>query len=268
MRPIRLLLLAAALAALAPAAAQLYQPGESLRYRISYRAKLFPNTEVGEVRLATTRTTDDQGAVRYQVTGSGRTLAAYRLFFSIDDVYRVLIDTATLRPLRFSSDLHEGDYTFWSRYAYDWEARRVATRWQSRQRPVQEASLPLTDESLDAISLFFRMRSAEVSDFREGEPRALQMVLEDTVRTIRFRYLGREKKKVRSLGYFDTLKFECQLGTTEGFSFTDGTLFTMWISDDRNKIPLYMESPIRVGSINVYLVDFEGLRHPLARTRK
>ena len=30
-----------------PAAAQLYHPGEQLFYRVSYKAKMFPNTEVG-----------------------------------------------------------------------------------------------------------------------------------------------------------------------------------------------------------------------------
>lgn len=30
-----------------PAGAQLYQPGEVLDYRASYKAKFFPNTEVG-----------------------------------------------------------------------------------------------------------------------------------------------------------------------------------------------------------------------------
>ena len=34
-----------------PAAAQLYHPGEQLFYRVSYKAKMFPNTEVGAVEV-------------------------------------------------------------------------------------------------------------------------------------------------------------------------------------------------------------------------
>ena len=37
----------------APLAAQLYHPGEVLDYRVSYRAKMFPNTEIGAVQIAT-----------------------------------------------------------------------------------------------------------------------------------------------------------------------------------------------------------------------
>ena len=65
------------------------------------------------------------------------------------------------------------------------------------------------------------------------------------------------------MGKFKTLKFECQLGTTEGFSFTDGTVFTLWISDDENKIPLYIESPVRVGSITPIFRATKGLNTPM-----
>ena len=116
---------------------------------------------------------------------------------------------------------------------------------------------------MDAISLFFNMRTASPDDFTEGGIGTLEMVLEDTVRHIQYRYLGREVKKIRNQGKFRAMKFECQLGTTEGFSFTDGTVFTLWISDDRNRIPLSIESPVRIGSIQAYIYDFKGLKYPL-----
>ena len=80
---------------------------------------------------------------------------------------------------------------------------------------------------------------------------------------VEIRFINRETKKIRNMGKFKTLKFECQLGTTEGFSFTDGTVFTLWISDDENKIPLYIESPVRVGSINAYISGYKGLKYPM-----
>ena len=123
--------------------------------------------------------------------------------------------------------------------------------------------MSLTAESMDPISLFFNLRSAEAEDFTVGEPGTLQMVLQDTIKLIRYRYLGRENKKIRNMGRFRTLKFECQLGTTEGYSFTDGTIFTLWVSDDRNKIPLYIESPVKIGSIQAYISGYKGLKYPL-----
>ena len=41
------------LTAAAPLVAQLYHPGEELYYRVSYKAKMFPNTEMGTVEVRT-----------------------------------------------------------------------------------------------------------------------------------------------------------------------------------------------------------------------
>ncbi len=250
------------LTAAGPLAAQLYHPGEELFYRVSYKAKMFPNTEVGAVEV---RTSEEQidGTTRYKVEGIGRTLPTYRWFYNLEDIYTVWIDKETLRPVRFVSDIHEGEYTFQSYYTYLWPDSTVHTRWRSRQRPFQEKQMALTNESMDAISLFFNLRSAEAEDFRVGEPGTLQMILQDTIKHIHYRYLGRENKKIRNMGKFRTLKFECQLGTTEGYSFTDGTIFTIWVSDDDNKIPLYIESPVKIGSIQAYISGYKGLKYPV-----
>ena len=200
----------------------------------------------------------------YRVDARGRTLPTYRWFFDLDDRYTVCVDTAAMRPIHFSSDIKEGDYTFWSRYDYDWDRYEAATTWQSRRNPEQSKRIALTDASLDAISLFFRMRSADPDSFRAGESEVLEMVLQDTVRRIRYRFEGREQKKIRNMGKYRTLRFACQLGTTENFSFTDGTEFTIWISDDENKIPLYLESPVRVGSVQAYISGYRGLRYPVS----
>jgi len=110
------------------AAGQIYVPGEELFYRVSYRAKLVPNTEVATVVVRTSEVELD-GQTVYNVFGQGKTLASFRWFFSLDDRYNIWVDTATLRTVRFTSDIHEGGYTFRSRFDYDWPARRVARRW-------------------------------------------------------------------------------------------------------------------------------------------
>lgn len=259
----RFFCLLAALCAAGAVSAQYYHPGEVLEYRVSYKARLFPNTEVGHVVVAT-RLEEYNGRPVYTIDARGRTLPTYRWFYDLDDRYVVKADTTLRRPVRFESDLKEGDYTFWSRYDYDWDSMVIATRWQSRQNPPQTDSFELTDASLDAISLFFRMRSVDPDSFVEGEIGTLEMVLENKIRRINYRFEGRETKRIRNIGKFRTLRFVCQLGSTENYSFTDGSEFTMWISDDENKIPLYLESPVRVGSIQAYIHRVEGLKYPLS----
>lgn len=244
------------------ASAQLYVPGETLRYKISYRAKLFPNTEVAKAEMTTSESSLD-GMPAYRVHGQGETSRAFSWILPIDDAYTIWVDPATLRTKRFESDLHEGDYTFQSTYIFDWVNHNVHTRWQKRQRAEKFKTMPLTERSMDALSLYFDLRATPDEQIVDGFSKDLEMVLEDTIRTLRFRYAGREERKVKNLGRFNTIKFRCTIATSDGESFQDGTEFVVWISDDRNKIPLYVQTPIKVGSICAYLYEYKGLRYPL-----
>ena len=246
----------------ATASAQLFQEGEVLYYRAAYRAKLVPNIEAGEVTVSTKLDTL-AGREVYRVTGNGRTLPFFRWFFDMDDTYHIWVDRESKRTQRFESDLKEDKYTFRSIYRYDWEAMRVHTWSQRRQNTPREKTMELTPESMDAVSLYFNLRSVDLESFREGEHRQLDMVLEDTIRHLRYRYIGREELRVPKMGSFDTMKFACTIGSSEEFSFTDGSEFFIWITNDENKIPVMLASPVRVGEVRAYLRSYEGLRHPL-----
>lgn len=244
------------------ASAQQFNDGEVLYYRAAYRAMLVPNIEAGEVTVSTKLDTLD-GKEMYRVTGNGRTLPFFRWFFDMDDTYNIWVDKKSLRTQRFESDIKEDSYTFRSSYRYDWKEMKVHTWSQRRQDPPRRKTMTLTPESMDAVSLYFNLRSVELESFREGEHRKLDMVLEDTIRHLRYRFIAREELKVPKLGKFDTMKFACTIGSSEEFSFTDGTEFFIWITNDENKIPVMLASPVRVGEVRAYLRHYKGLKHPL-----
>ena len=237
-------------------------PGETLNYRMSYKAKLFPNTEVAKVMIQTTEAELD-GKSAYKVYGIGQTAKAFNWIFPVKDAYTIWIDPQSMRTMRFEADLKEGDYTRRSTFGFDQPNGKVYTQWQTKQRHVERRTLEITENGMDAVSLYFNMRSVADDEIKEGFARDLEMVLEDTVRYLSFRYEGREVKRIKNLGRFNTLKFRCKIATSDGYAFTDGTEFEIWISDDRNKIPLYIQSPIKVGSVQAYLSSYEGLRYPL-----
>ena len=75
------------------------------------------------------------------------------------------------------------------------------------------------------------------------------------------RYMGKETVKTK-YGKFKTIKFRPLL--LKGTIFEGGEKMTVWISDDKNKIPVRIESPISVGSIKVDMMTYRNLRHPLS----
>ncbi len=237
--------------------------GEKLEYMVSYRAKLVPNSDVATVTVNTTCPKLD-GRETYRVEGKGRVQPFFRWFFDLNDTYNTWLDVNTLRPLKFTADLREGSYRFTNTILYDWSTMTANSKYRNLKRPnTDERNLPLTYESCDAIAQFFNLRATNTDGFVPGQAMIMQVVLEDTIRKVQYKFLAREERDVKGFGRFKTLKFSCQLATSTGESFEDGSEFFVWISDDLNKIPLYIESPIRVGSIRARITKFENLKYPL-----
>jgi|GEM_PF-352830 len=245
--------LAAAAKAPAPSRNTAFGDSEKLTLRVSYRAKLIPTTDLATATLTVKKLPSGD----YSILGNGKTISVARWIYDIDDDYSAVVDPQTLRPKTASARLREGDY----RYNYDmtfvWDSMRVHTLFGNLKRPLHRKTMTLTDSSFEIISLFYNMRNADISSFKSGATMYTDLVMEDTIQRIRFNYLGTETVDLKKLGQYRAHKFSCQL-----VALGDKSFFYLWISDDRNHIPLKLESPVKVGSVSVLLTDYSGLRNP------
>ena len=75
------------------------------------------------------------------------------------------------------------------------------------------------------------------------------------------RYLGKENIKTK-YGKFRAIKFKPLL--IKGTIFEGGEKMTVWVSDDANRLPIRIESPISVGNIKVDMMSYRNLKYPLS----
>jgi len=54
------------------------------------------------------------------------------------------------------------------------------------------------------------------------------------------------------------------VGLVKGAVFTGKEELTVWITDDDNKIPIYLESPIKVGTVRGRIIGMKNLKYPLS----
>jgi hypothetical protein len=73
---------------------------------------------------------------------------------------------------------------------------------------------------------------------------------------LNIRFIGREEVSTKK-GTFRCLKFHPML--QQGRVFKDKEDMTVWISDDKNHLPIRVQTEVLVGSIKMDLVDFENL---------
>ncbi len=238
-----------------------FKDGERLAYAVSYKVGIL-NSDLAEVTFATKKM-NLNGEEVFNINAIGRVYPFYKWFFDLNDSYISNLDAKTLLPVDLTVELSEGKYRFSSYQSYDWDNMQIHSRYRNHKNPEEtKKTMPLQKGSGDALALFYNMRGMDIENFEVGKPIPLHIVLEDTVRKMHITYLGKETKNVRGTGKFKTLKFKGEIVTSTGESFKDGSEFTVWFSDDLNKIPIYVETPIRVGSVRVRLLNYDNLKYP------
>ena len=98
-----------------------------------------------------------------------------------------------------------------------------------------------------------------IDQLKTGEQVSLDMIFDDDeVYKFKLKLLGREQVKT-NFGTVNTLKF-CPL-VQDGRVFKEEESITMWITDDKNKIPVKLKASLRVGSLIAELDGFNFLKY-------
>jgi hypothetical protein len=105
------------------------------------------------------------------------------------------------------------------------------------------------------------LRNVEMAQFKKGDAIKTKMVFDKEIHPIKITYSGKEKKEIKGMGSFNTLRFHPEV--VAGNVFKKGDQMTVWVSDDDNKLPLMIESPVSVGSVKVVLKNYKGIKHEL-----
>lgn len=241
-----------------------FRTGEELTYTAGYASTMLTT----DVATVTFRLSEGRVAAgpAYRIWAQGVTKPFFSVFFRVNDVYETWLDTATLRPLYATSEIQEGNYRYRSRQWFDWTKGEVRTYGKNLKKGYERGrTMAIGKSDFDPVGHFFNLRSLpSIGAMRKGEAGFLNLVMIDTIRTIRYVYQGREIIEAPATGRVRCMKFSCQLATGDAQSFKEGSEFLIWISDDENRIPIYMETPIRVGRVQATLTGWKNLAHPFS----
>lgn len=236
-----------------------YKSGEELEFSISFIAKIVPNIDMAKLSV---KVTDDvvDGVPAYYISAFARTTVA-RWAFKMDNYYLTWIDKKTHLPMKAASEIKEGSYVYSNEYLYDWDNMEMRIKANRPGKYENKTStLQLEAGTRDIVSLIYSLRSAELGTPKEGEEGSITLVNQESVRHLKYRYAGKDTIKVKGFGEVRTQHLICEITTREGEPFEDGNELHIWLSDDPNRIPVFVESPIKWGRIRARLVSYENLK--------
>ena len=192
----------------------------------------------------------------YHIVGDGKTYNFYDNFFKVRDRYETYIDTATLQPYRFIRNIYEGGYKKYENVTFNQAGNTAVT---------SKGVFKVPSCIQDVLSSIYYARNIDFNKYKEGDRIPFNMFLDNETYNLYIRYLGKEKIKTK-FGTFNAIKFKPLL--IKGTIFEGGEKMNVWVSDDENKIPLRIESPISVGSVKVDMMSYKNLRFPLSSRLK
>jgi hypothetical protein len=235
-----------------------FQGGERLTYRIYYNWN-FVWLAAGEVTFKVF----DEGK-QYHFQAYGETYDSYEWFYKAKHVHNSWADKTSLLPNYSEREIQEGDRKNFEKIKFDQESLKM-TVWRAKEKGDAETKTEHTVKTQvhDILSSMYFLRTIDFSKRAKGADEPFRIFMDKEEFPLKMRYLGPEsRKKVRGMGRFNTLKFEPQV--IVGDVFKDSEKMTVWVSDDENRIPVLIETPVSVGSVKIVLKSYSGLKYELS----
>ncbi len=229
-----------------------YQVGESLKYSFYYDAwltgKIIAGYGVLEVKEADS--TFNHKEV-YHISAEGKSKGLFNMFYKVRDQFNSFVDKETLAPHYFIRRTREGGFKKNDEYTFNQEENYVITRSDSMAIP------PFTQ---DFISAVYFARTFDTDTLEKGDVIPVNFFLDDSVYNSAIIYDGKGIVEIE-LGKFHCLKFLPGMATGEVFS--NEYPMELWVTDDKNHVPILARSAIIVGTVKAELVEFKGLANPM-----
>ena len=210
--------------------------GERLQFDIGYG---FINA--GTAVMEVVDLVDYNSRPAYRIVSTAQSNKFFSSFYPVRDSVESIIDAIGLFSWHFDKKLREGKYRSHRKYGFD----------QIRHSVVYENdTMEIAPYVQDALSMLYYVRTQPL---KVGQSIFVDNFTDGRHYPVEVKVHRRERVKVKA-GAFDCLVVEPFLKTAGIFKH-EGRL-TVWLTDDRLRLPVMMKSKVVVGSITAELTDY------------
>lgn len=226
--------------------------GEWFKFRMSYSNWLKAGNATLQVKEESLNNKDV-----YHVVGKGWTTGMIKWFFKVTDRYESYIDKQTMMPCKFVRNIDEGGHTKDIVIDFDQINNKAHVNNIKHKKKTVIDTKPNIQ---DMVSTFYYLRNNLKTDsLRIGDEVKVDMFFDEENYGFKLQYLGEEIVNTE-FGKIESLKFRPYV--MAGRVFKEEESLTLWVSKDKNKLPLRIKADLAVGSLRADLEAFKGLKHP------
>lgn len=236
-----------------------FEKGEKLTYVVSYNWFVI-FTDVGEAVFRVAESKVGKEPCLY-IGATGKTYQNWDWFFEVRDKYETWVDPVSLKPYYFKRQVREGGYEMDFKDVYYRNKGFATSNYVINKSPEKTDTISITNCTFDIISVLYYARTLDFSKMKKDEKMQFSILLDRKIEPVYFINRGIETIKLKKLGEFECIKLGIPL--ISGSVFKEGDELSVWITNDKNHMPVYAESPIIVGSVKIKLLSYEGLKYEL-----
>lgn len=227
-----------------------FKRGEVLSFRMHYGI-----IDAGVASLVVTEEAKEiAGRKTFHVVGLGSSKGSFDWFYKVRDRYETYVDEEALVPWMFVRRVNEGGYIINQDYVFNHYNKKVNVG-EGQQYDIEP-------NMQDMLSAFYHARNLDLSAAKPGEMYTLNCFMDKEVWPLKIKFIARETVTT-DLGTFKCLKFRPIV--QKGRVFKKEEDLNIWITDDKNHIPIKGQADVLVGSIKVELTNYSGLANPIAK---
>lgn len=236
-----------------------FQSGEKLTYSAHYHWGLFW-MEAGEVIFQVDTKSAKSGKI-LKMSSLGKTLPKYDWLFKVRDTFSSTAIYPEMKPLTFKRSNFEGKDWVQNSYTFDYDRNLLTRDMESNvsARIIDTIVLPNV-QLLDIQTAVYYARMWNLEKAKKGDQRILQIMLGGDFFTIPMTYQGIEIVK-----HENGKRYSCHKITTKvvaGLIFKANQEISIFVSDDKNQIPIVVRAPILIGKVEAYLQKTEKVDFP------
>jgi len=195
----------------------------------------------------------------YHIKAVGKTYSFYNWFYKVNDVYETYVDKETTLPNKFIRDVNEGGFKLDHTYNFNRELFKVHTVSKVNDHKEEIKEFNFNTCTHDMLSVIYQMRTIDFKNMKAGDEVPVEVFLDNELYNLSMIYKGKAFVETK-FGKVKCLKVIPKV--ISGRIFKDEESLIVYVTDDANKIPVLIESPISVGSVKAILEDFRNLKNP------
>ena len=225
-----------------------FKCGEQLVYRVHYG---FIDGGQATIKIDDSLITV-MGRKAFHIVGTGVSTGVVGAFYKINDRYETYMDAKALCPLMFIRRVDEGGFKIKQDLLFDQDYHMVNSNGKKIKTP------PFIQ---DMLSAYYFSRTFDYSKENPGKVDSVVTFVDDVIWTLKIKFIKRDTIK-SDIGKIACLVFEPMFQKGRIFKHNDD--LQVWISDDKNHIPIRAQANILVGSIKMDIVSWSGLANDAA----